>query len=94
MITVVHKKNKKGQTKARLSSVAKKMMGIEIPELYNPLSKFSFEDGGAVPEDTYDWLKKKIDDRLADNFKQYNAANEENESKQELVDAIDDDIPF
>ena len=94
MITIVHKENKRGQTKARLGSVGKKMKGLEIPELHNPLIKFSFEDGGEVPDDVYDWLKKKIDERLADNFKQYNAANEQNESTQELVDALDDNIPF
>ena len=94
MVTVVHKQNTKNQTKARLSSVATKMKGLNVPELHNPLIKFSYEDGGEVPEDVYDWLKKKIDERLADNWQQYNAANEENESSQEIVNAIDDDIPF
>ena len=93
-VTIVHKKNARGQTKARLSTVAKKMKGIQTPELHNPLVKFSFEDGEPVPEDVYDWLKKKIDERLADNFKQYNAGNEQNETKQEIDDALDDNIPF
>jgi len=75
MVTVIHKENQKGETKARLGSVGKVMKGIEIPDTtFNPLTKFSFEDGGALPETIYDWLKKKIDDRLADNWAQYNAA--------------------
>ena len=92
MVTVIHKENNKGEMKARLGSVAKKMKGMEAPPPYNPLVKFSFEDGGSIPEDIYDWLKKKIDERLADNWDQYNDGEDKQEGEQDI--AIDDDVPF
>ncbi len=98
MISVVHKTSKKGSTYSMVGAVSKAMKGLDIPTPANPLVKFSFSDGDAVPEDIYDWLKEKIATRLADNWDEYNEAHGNTRTPPALevwvANDIDEEIPF
>ena len=98
MLSVVHKTSKKGNNYAAVGAVSKAMKGMEIPKPENPLIKFSLSDGTPMPEGIYDWLKDKINSRVADNWAEFNEAHD-GPSRTPIPNDmgepdIDSEIPF
>jgi hypothetical protein len=59
MIQILHEK-KADKTYANVVGITMLPKGIEKKEAENPLTFFSFEDGGPVPENTPKWIKDHI----------------------------------
>jgi len=90
-ISVVHRASKSGRINARVGAITKILKGTEVPELVNSLQSFSLEESQNPDEEIYEWIRKKISARVADNWDDFNG-------KVKPVDApapdFDDEIPF
>lgn len=80
---------------ARVDGVSKLMQGIEAPkDLYNPLLRFSFEDGGEPDQRIPEWIRNKIAEAKYRGWDEANAEREREEPPPAEPQDFDDDIPF
>ena len=84
-LQILHKK-KDDKIYANIVSIVPLMKGIQKKEPENPISKFSFEEGGNIPEGAPDWIVDLI--KQADEW-----GNEQPQNDDQLF-PMDDDTPF
>lgn len=97
MLQVIHKKSKDGKkVYANVGTVSKLYKSIEPLKAENKLRSFSFEDGGSPPEDTPEWILKKIQAA-----QEWGGATEQDvrevftHADEDIpLDAYEDDVPF
>jgi len=91
VLQIIH--NEKGY--AKINNVLPLMPKMEKREPENPVAHFSFEEGWRIPDDTPEWIKKKI--WAAEEWPRPDTASkgaDNDEPIQEPPSPYDDDIPF
>ena len=88
-LQIIHKPNAQGYPRAKIAAIMALPKGTRGPaDTENPLAFYSFEDGGAIPPTTSEWVKAEL-------MKSHEWAALANASGAPATAAADDsDIPF